>query len=401
MTRSYFLLRTSFTLSLIALMVSCNKDDAHTIQVTSQVAFGYTATDHPSGKILSSGNPSKVRISIANTNEDLIYNESILDLFSFGDGYVSESIELPLGEYELTLFQILNEEEEVIMASPLEGSEKAEEVVHPLPIQFEVSDQETTKVTPEVLIIQNDESPALFGYVQFDFELINTFSIDLSIVSDWDSTAVQTAIQFIAYSSDSIPFNEKVHYYESGIEKVVLPDASAHFYELMIDVPQTYHATKYYFLTEYLQSMDALNLYLSPTESTNKYTLNEPLDNFENEINVFIPKDGCLSYSRVAMTGSSHFYSFLSYTVMDQETKQSLLPSNFMESFSNDPVDIIYPSPSTQLVEAENICNQINDLFPEKEGFETEVFVVVDTGVDFLFSVFTWDTTTSLWTREN
>jgi hypothetical protein len=69
----------------------------------------------------------------------------------------------------------------VIYATPVKGSSKAYLVQNPLPINFTISENNTTKLTPEVLSTY-ESTPAEFGYFDASFQVINTFDYLVSVI---------------------------------------------------------------------------------------------------------------------------------------------------------------------------------------------------------------------------
>lgn len=94
-----------------------------------------------------------------------------LPLFTFGQGYVSENLELETGHYQLTEFVVLDSAYQAIYASPVEGSEMAKYVTDPLSIEFIISN-EGSQVTPQVLAVDRKDDPNLFGYASFGFDVV-------------------------------------------------------------------------------------------------------------------------------------------------------------------------------------------------------------------------------------
>ncbi|MEO1255686.1 MAG: hypothetical protein AAFY41_12515, partial [Bacteroidota bacterium] len=193
-----------FMLSLGLGLISCSKDDNVDPLPPQEVSFGFVAPNENSGRIASELIPDKVRVTIKDMDEEILIQEGlILELFSFGDSYVSESLTLVTQNYQLTLFQVLDENDHIIYAAPLEGSDKASLVSDPLPLLFEVEEEGTTTVTPEVLLVAEEDDPTDFGYIKFDFEIVNSFSLDLLVLSDWDSSFLEADWIFTSFTQDS------------------------------------------------------------------------------------------------------------------------------------------------------------------------------------------------------
>jgi hypothetical protein len=135
------------------------------------VKFSYSekATGLAYGRIKEDEKPAYVRITI-NTNGNVI-TETIA-LFQFGGDYLSEGLRLNIGDYSLTEFIVLDNDNTILYAAPLQGSELSEFVNKPLPIDFKISVTEAPVVRPEVLKVNDTHSPEDFGYVSFGFDVI-------------------------------------------------------------------------------------------------------------------------------------------------------------------------------------------------------------------------------------
>lgn len=97
-----------------------------------------------------------------------------------GNGFITKKIALPLGSYQISEFYILAGLESIIYASPLEGSLLAQNVTHPLPILFDVTEKKSKAVDVEVLSTEN-LNPADFGLVRFPLIGVETFQFLINV----------------------------------------------------------------------------------------------------------------------------------------------------------------------------------------------------------------------------
>jgi hypothetical protein len=137
---------------------------------TGYATFALDEKDRSNGRDKETPTPAFVLLSVQSTNGNN-REEIKLSLLSFGTGYLSEKLELPIGSYQLTQFVVLDASDRVIYATPYEGSELAKHVTDSLPVDFNVSSDET-QVIAQVLPVLEDDKPELFGYVTFSFEII-------------------------------------------------------------------------------------------------------------------------------------------------------------------------------------------------------------------------------------
>jgi len=125
-----------------------------------------------SGHVTDSGIISyHLLVSVEDLNGNLVLSDSLIPLYTFGTGYVSEDVELKAGEYRLTKFMVINPAGKVVYAAPVAGSPLAYLVNRPLPFSFNIYPNEVTKILPEVLAV-GDHSPDQFGYASFGMQII-------------------------------------------------------------------------------------------------------------------------------------------------------------------------------------------------------------------------------------
>ena len=117
--------------------------------------------------------PYAVIISIEDKNGNVKYDTKELVLYKMNGEYLTESIRLVCDKYMLTKFLVVNKDNDVLYASPLEGSDNANYVDDPLPVEFNVVEDKIINVTIQVTSIDMSDNPESFGYASFGFEVIN------------------------------------------------------------------------------------------------------------------------------------------------------------------------------------------------------------------------------------
>ena len=121
---------------------------------------------------------SKFIVTIENENGDKPYELNQINLYKFNDTYISEPISLTPGNYKLTSFLVTDENDSIINIAPKEDSKLSYLVSEPLPLNFSVSRDETTKVPVEVISVSLG-NPEDFGYATF--ELVKTFNFCIAV----------------------------------------------------------------------------------------------------------------------------------------------------------------------------------------------------------------------------
>ncbi|MDA3824240.1 MAG: hypothetical protein PF450_16730, partial [Bacteroidales bacterium] len=90
-------------------------------------------------------------VTIANDDSVKVYDKEYIEFYSFGDSYITKSLSLNVGSYQLKEFMLLDSSKNVIWATPVEGSKLASMVDDPLPMFFEVFPETTTHLFPQVV----------------------------------------------------------------------------------------------------------------------------------------------------------------------------------------------------------------------------------------------------------
>jgi hypothetical protein len=154
---------------VLLLSFSCQPEE-NVSPKTGYATFSLDERDRINGRDKETPTPAFVLLSVQSTNGDK-QEEIRLSLVSFGSGYLSENLQLPIGNYQLTKFVVLDSSDKVIYATPYQGSELAKYVTDSLPVGFNVN-SDGTQVIAQVLPVLEDDKPELFGYVTFSFEII-------------------------------------------------------------------------------------------------------------------------------------------------------------------------------------------------------------------------------------
>jgi hypothetical protein len=168
----------SIQITLILLAVigiySCEKNPGNTGKGTAEFSINL-----PAGENLSkSESPTdsafvsyQLMVSITDAEGNPVMTDSLIPLYIFGTGYMSENIKLMAGQYKLTKFLVINPAGEVVFAAPVEGSPLAYLVKDPLSMIFRIISEQVTKVLPEVLFV-GEQTPDQFGYASFGMQVI-------------------------------------------------------------------------------------------------------------------------------------------------------------------------------------------------------------------------------------
>ncbi len=135
--------------------------------------------DASSLKSAMASDSTKLSFQILLSVEDMqgkpVLTDEMIPLYAFGSGFISESVKLLPGEYNLTKFIVIDPSGVAVFASPLKDSPLAYLVLNPLPLKFKIQSDKVTRIVPEVLPV-NNQSPDKFGYASFGIQIIKPLS---------------------------------------------------------------------------------------------------------------------------------------------------------------------------------------------------------------------------------
>ncbi|HEY0769044.1 MAG TPA: hypothetical protein VGD31_01830 [Sphingobacteriaceae bacterium] len=156
---------------LIVMCVAFTQCTEENPVVPGLVKFSLGAKDISGGRVKNEQQPTKVFLRFQ-SQSTLQEEEREIDLYAFGSGgFVSESIQLPEGNYKLLEFLVLNAAQQVLYVCPVSGSEHASLVNSPLPIDFVVVAEQSTTLALQVVPVEGE--PEDYGYANFGFEIID------------------------------------------------------------------------------------------------------------------------------------------------------------------------------------------------------------------------------------
>jgi hypothetical protein len=178
-------------------------------------------------------------VTITDGQGNTVYSLKKLSIYKFGEEYVSESLSLETGTYNLTEFMI-SKGSSVVYATPVAGSERAQLISYPLPITFQITENSSKLVKPEVLNATS-VSPQEFGYASFSFSVVETSLFKIIAYGSPDTTQAVTAsliVNLISYS-DTIRSGDTT----SFVRKTLTYDLTASINTIEVNKATTYNLT--------------------------------------------------------------------------------------------------------------------------------------------------------------
>jgi glycosidase len=162
-------------LSILVLLFGCSLQGPSGLKNPGKISFsigqGLSRAAMPENNLQNGpAEPKFILVSIKNpANGAMMYTREKVELFNNNGEYLSTSIPLRAGSYQLTEFIVTDDADNIIYVTPLAGSQYDYLVTRPLPIEFSISADNTTVVRPEVVSVTGPLSA--YGYAAFTFEI--------------------------------------------------------------------------------------------------------------------------------------------------------------------------------------------------------------------------------------
>jgi hypothetical protein len=228
------ILTTLFIFTLASIIFSsCRGDDGRPEITETSVEFTFSTS---SLKGVAAEGLTHVVITIEDPLGNIVLDNEKVEIYNMNGNYISKPVSLLTGNYKLTAFLVLNSENNVVFAAPVEGSDKAYLVQEPLPIQFEAVKDVVSKVNPEV-VSTAESHPENFGYASFGFNIAQTFDflVGAFIYNDETANFELTTGEIAIYSGETLVYSGELqantdftpdNYDPLGVtNKITLPEA--------------------------------------------------------------------------------------------------------------------------------------------------------------------------------
>jgi hypothetical protein len=204
---------TSFAavVALVLVTGSCgNEENPAPAKGKMVFAFSAASSSASNGRTQEAPKPEFVLVSV--TDDQGNAQEYVrLKVLAFGNGYVSENLELATGHYRLTDFFVLDGKNKLIYSTPREGAPMAKFVKDPLDILFDIHEAENTQVRPQVLGIEDATKPGDFGYGSFGFDVVDITAL---VLPETTEKVVKVSYEFSnifkTYTGESVPDGDLV-----------------------------------------------------------------------------------------------------------------------------------------------------------------------------------------------
>lgn len=228
-------LKSLFILLFLFAGFGCDREETF-IAKKGAVIFSVGHQGNQQGRSAQESVPTSIVLSIEDHQGNLIFENKKIGLLQFGEGFVSENLELGVGNYKLTRFFVLNADNKIVYAAPLRGSDKASQVNHPLRLSFNVTESAISEVVPQVLAVTASDNPELFGYASFGFEVIEnpeTMKVRIKVelrIGDIDYIDVDSRIFVKGYDSlNNVKWSQEFSYTGPSANDLTLKRGFHHY----------------------------------------------------------------------------------------------------------------------------------------------------------------------------
>ncbi len=201
-------MKTKFRISSIALLLviffasSCKKDNLRTETAEGSVEFSYGVKSNKSTKAIAK--PFAAIVSITDENDQTVVENQELKFYNINRSYLTEKLTLTAGNYKLSHYVIVSQTNEVIYATPLQGSELAYLVNTPLTIDITVAEEQASQTIPEVIEV-DDFTADQFGYSYFGLQKVKIFNFAVDLFTkDADTEVLSPVTGTITVTGDAV-----------------------------------------------------------------------------------------------------------------------------------------------------------------------------------------------------
>jgi uncharacterized protein (TIGR02145 family) len=169
-------------LCLLIFISGCVKEDSEQVETFGDLNFILDINDKNEGaRTLNMNDTDAILITIKkNDGSATQYSTKEIKLYNLNGQFISQKISLPVGNYLLTEFLVIDSEDQVVYATPEKGSLQAQNVIHPLSIDFNIHTDQITALEIEVLSTENLELND-FGLVGFDLSEVKLLRFYINV----------------------------------------------------------------------------------------------------------------------------------------------------------------------------------------------------------------------------
>jgi hypothetical protein len=185
------ILRLCVSIALFVFISSCHDDDPNEDPATpskAQLTFsiGQPISQNNNGQLSEAETPASAIITLHDASGKTVEDHRKMQLTPLNDKFVSTSLDV-LDQKTLFLseFIVLDANNNVLCATPRNGSNLAHFVNHPLDLELTMTADQLTTVNPEVVAVEHSKAED-FGYAQFGFNVVEKIEATITAFVPWN-----------------------------------------------------------------------------------------------------------------------------------------------------------------------------------------------------------------------
>jgi len=201
----------------VALIMSCKKGDDDAAGSSQAKASFQEVEFSVANPIDESSNArtgnatiiSKASITITNSDgSSTAYTEHIMDVYTLNDQLITKKIVLPVGDYVITSFGLIDENNEITHATPRKGTDEAQLVGEDaaLDVSFTVGNNAISTINMGVVEIFAGSDPDDFGFTSLQPNVVEVIDF-LVHVSEFATDNALEAEVTVTYDVDTVTVN--------------------------------------------------------------------------------------------------------------------------------------------------------------------------------------------------
>jgi len=216
-----------------------------------KVQFTFNVKDVAAGgRVQLAQAPDALLLSLERSSGERVLSKKKITLLRAGDAFMTEPIDLPPGQYDITEFLLVAGEADVLFLTPLKNSRLAKVINHPLPYPITVSKNKIANIEMEVIGIGEGE-PEDFGYTSFFVNTINPLRLSV-IIPQGNGSTLTGAQAWIVEGNDTV----KSYNLGATINFVGFPGDPQVPRKLIVSKPGYNTFTQAFVYTELIASLD-------------------------------------------------------------------------------------------------------------------------------------------------
>lgn len=274
----------SFLLLFSLLFFGCGHQNDDSVELTGEFQIDLqTISGNTDGRISQAllDDADAILLTIESADgSSTDYSLTEINLYQIDGTYISQKITLPVGNYNITEFLVIDSDDNIVYITPLEGSSQAQNVSNPLPISFSIAANEITEI--EIEVISTEElSLEDFGLAGFNLSEVNLFSFLINVSEKGNLELLLDAE--VTVSSGSFSFSKELLAIANN--SLVIKDGFSS-YELTIQ-HEGYEAYNYTFSRDSLEFYASMPLTIELVPNEVELSIQERLDNGETPISLY------------------------------------------------------------------------------------------------------------------